>query len=156
MPPGHAVQPGCSRNKDLDSAKTTGSNIPYNSNKYQVLRDELRKIPGVLNASGAAYIPPGNQWWITNLKNPDTGEEFEVEEINGDYDLVETLGIQLQEGRSFSRDFGSDSIAILINETGLRKMGIKDPLETILIRNENDPVRSRKMILVYSGFSSAL
>ena len=82
-----------------------------------------------------------------NMKNPDTGEEYKVEEINVDYDLVETLGIELKEGRSFSRDYGSDSIAILVNETGLRMMDIKDPLGSFLIRGESDQVRSRKMII---------
>ena len=81
------------------------------------------------------------------MKNPDTGEEYKVEEINVDYDLVETLGIELKEGRSFSRDYGSDSIAILVNETGLRMMDIKDPLGSFLIRGESDQVRSRKMII---------
>ena len=138
------------RNKDLGFRKEQllTLDLPYNSgNKYTLLRNEIQNIPGVQKVSGAVYIPPGKQWWITNLKNPDTGEEYEVEEINSDYDLVETLGIELMEGRSFSRDYGSDSIAILINETARRKMGIREPLGSVLIRSESDPVRSRKMII---------
>jgi putative ABC transport system permease protein len=138
------------RNKNLGYRKEQllTVNIPYNSgNKYQLIKEELLKIPGIQKVSGAAYIPPGNQWWISSMTDPVSGKKMDLEEINGDYDLVETLGIEMVQGRTFSRDFGGDSTAILINETGLRMMGIRNPLESILIRQEQDPVRSKKAII---------
>jgi putative ABC transport system permease protein len=34
-----------------------------------------------------------------------------------DYDYIKTMGMQIIKGRNFSREFGSDSNAIIINET---------------------------------------
>jgi putative ABC transport system permease protein len=46
-----------------------------------------------------------------------------------------------------------DSVSLLINETALKKIGLKNPLESILIREENDPIRSRKKIIgVFKDF----
>jgi len=138
------------RNKDLgfEKEKLLTFNIPYNSgNKYQILKAELKNNPGVESVSGAVYVPPGTQRWTTNLTNPETNEKFEVEEIDGDYDLVETLKIKILQGRAFSREFRSDTVAILINESAVKKFGLKDPVGSVLIRDESDSIRSRKQII---------
>jgi putative ABC transport system permease protein len=122
--------------------------IPADSQaKYLLLKDELRRIPSIISISGAAYIPPGSEFWIFDVKNPISGESFQFEEINADYDFIETMGIEMLQGRSFSHDYGRDSTAILINETGLKKLGIKDPLYSYLIGPDYYPSRSRMMII---------
>jgi len=122
--------------------------IPRDSyDKYIRLKDELSKLHSVTNVSGAAYIPPSNQWWIFDLKDPISGESFQFEEINADYDFIETMEIEMLRGRSFSHDFGKDSMAIIINETGLKKLGIKDPLDSYLIGPDYYPSRSKMMII---------
>jgi putative ABC transport system permease protein len=149
------------RNKDLGFRKEQllNINIPAQSaneskdNKYSRLKSELKSIPEVLNVSGAAYIPPNREYWTIPLKNPLTSEEFELEEINGDYDLIETMGIEITKGRSFSRSFGMDSSAILINETAVKTTGLKEPLESYLTGPEYYPGRSRmKIIGVFKDF----
>jgi putative ABC transport system permease protein len=137
-------------NKDLGFRKEqlVVIDIPENSYaSYLRLKDELSKLHSVTNISGAAYIPPSNEWWIFDLKNPISGESFQFEEINADYDFIETMEIEMLLGRSFSHDFGKDSIAILINETGLKKLGIKDPLDSYLIGPDYYPSRSRMIII---------
>jgi putative ABC transport system permease protein len=144
------------RNKDLGFRKDqlVTIDIPYNSgNKYQLLSEELKSISGVKAISGAVYVPPGRQWWATSVKNPETGESFQLEEINSDYGFVETLGIELVQGRSFSREFGSDTLAMLINESGLKLSGLKNPLESYLVRGEKDTLVSRRFIIgVFKDF----
>jgi putative ABC transport system permease protein len=137
-------------NKDLGFRKEqmVVIDIPGSSySSYLRLKDELSKLPSVTYVSGAAYIPPSNELWLFDLKNPISGESFQFEEINADYDFIETMGIEMLQGRSFSHDFGKDSSALLINETGLKKLGIKDPLDTYLIGPEYYPSRSRMMII---------
>jgi putative ABC transport system permease protein len=137
-------------NKDLGFRKEqlVVINIPRDSyNKYIRLKDELGKLHSVTNVSGAAYIPPSNQWWMFDLKDPISGESFQFEEINADYDFIETLQIEILQGRSFSHDFGKDSMAILINETGLKKLGMKKPLDSYLTGPDYYPSRSRMMII---------
>lgn len=48
--------------------------------------------------------------------------------IATEYDYAETMGIPMVEGRDFSRDFRSDSLAIVINEAAANIMGHKNAL----------------------------
>ena len=40
-----------------------------------------------------------------------------------DYDYLNTLGIQIVSGRNLSKDFGSDSAAVVINESAAHELG---------------------------------
>jgi hypothetical protein len=58
-------------------------------------------------------------------KNPEDRTEFENMPAN--YGLIEMLGIEIKEGRPFSRDF-ADSSSIIFNEAAIKFMGLTDPL----------------------------
>ena len=48
-----------------------------------------------------------------------------------DYDYIETFKMEMAEGRSFSRDFPSDTAAaVIVNEEAVRVMGLESPLES--------------------------
>ena len=144
------------RNKDLGYRKDLliTLNVPFNGqNKYLILKDETKKIPGVVNVSGANYIPPGEQWWTTFMTDPATGKKLQMEQVLSDYDLVETLGIKMLEGRTFSREYGGDTLAVLINQTGLKMMGSKNPLESFLYMGDSNNIRTRRAIIgVFEDF----
>jgi hypothetical protein len=40
------------------------------------------------------------------------------------------MGIQLKEGRAFSKDFGADTASFIINEEAAKRNGIKEPCWT--------------------------
>src|SRR5688500_11680388 len=42
------------------------------------------------------------------------------------HDHVEALGLTVVQGRFFSRDFPSDTLAVVINETAARQLGFKE------------------------------
>jgi putative ABC transport system permease protein len=52
--------------------------------------------------------------------------------ITTEYDYAHTMGIKILMGRDFSREFPSDSTAILINKAALDLMDLEDPLGTEL------------------------
>jgi putative ABC transport system permease protein len=87
-------------------------------------------MPEVVNASSIGHnmVKSGN--YTTGLfwegKNPNEILRFEIMYV--DFDMIETLGIEMKEGRSFSREFGSDSSAIVFNEAAIHAMGLKDPI----------------------------
>jgi putative ABC transport system permease protein len=116
-----------------NAGKITGSS--------QTFLSELRKIPGVMNASSTAWnfinsrasTGGGVDW---EGKNPDDNPSFEVQQVN--YDLIETLGFELKEGRPFSEKFSTDNSAIIFNETAIKTMGINDPVgKTVKVWGEN-------------------
>jgi putative ABC transport system permease protein len=48
--------------------------------------------------------------------------------IATEYDYTETMGVKMIMGRDFSRDFPSDSAAVVINEAALKMIGFEDPI----------------------------
>lgn len=105
--------------------------VQTNSNAYFT---GLRKIPGVIKASSIAQNVVQNTGNSTTYgiswpgKSDKDLTNFIVREV--DYDLLETLGIQVIAGRSFSPDFGSDSSGLIFNETAIKMMSLKNPVGT--------------------------
>jgi ABC-type antimicrobial peptide transport system permease subunit len=93
-------------------------------------RMALKQIPGVVNASATYHNLIGRNYGTISLdwdgKDPNTPIYFEG--IGASYDFVETMGMEMASGRSFSKEFGSDSNKILINQTAAQAMGYKDPI----------------------------
>ncbi len=56
------------------------------------------------------------------------GPPVDFTTIATEYDYTQTMGIKMIEGRDFSRDFKSDSTAMVINKVAVDLMGMKDPL----------------------------
>jgi len=52
----------------------------------------------------------------------------EVAPLSVGYDFLETMKISLKEGRDFSPEIASDSLAYIINETAARLMGMDEPI----------------------------
>lgn len=96
----------------------------------QTFLSEVRKIPGVVNASSMDGDLVGNHSGGSGIswEGQAPGQAIEFDGLDVDYDLIGTLNLELVEGRSFSRDFGSDSSKVIFNETAIAAMGIKDPI----------------------------
>ena len=91
---------------------------------------EIKKVPGVVNASIIGSTIVGSQSSTGGVgwegKNPEDVTYFE--EVPVGYDMLETLGIELKEGRTFSKEFGSENSKIIFNEAAINAMGLKDPV----------------------------
>ena len=105
---------------------------------YGVFKNEAGKIPGVLSISKMRNSPTviehhnGSISWPG--KNPNQVISF-ADAIVG-YDFVKTLKLELKEGRDFSKDFGTDSAAFILNEAAVKQIGFKNPLgETVIWGN---------------------
>lgn len=91
---------------------------------------ELRRIPGVVNASSVGHSFAGRNSSTTGIewegKNPD--DRILFENVPVDHGLLETVGVELVSGRFFSRDFGTDTASVIFNEAAIRAMNIEDPV----------------------------
>ena len=70
-----------------------------------------------------------------------------------DYDHEKVMKFELKEGRYFSRDFPSDSSAILLNEAAVREFGYANPLEEEVIYNDNGKRETLKIVGVFKDFN---
>jgi len=104
---------------------------------------EVKNIPGVISASN--YHPnltinlTGTHWVNWQGKNPEDKVSFKY--LFAGYDFIETLGIELKEGRSFSREFSTDDSKIIFNETAIKSMGLANPVgQTINLWGKNKQI----------------
>ena len=96
---------------------------------------ELKLVHGVTQASSImapivspTFSPaPGVHW---DGKNMDDKIRFYQMPVN--YDLIETLGIKMAAGRTFARDFATDSASIVVNEAAIKTMGLSDPVGKVI------------------------
>ena len=91
---------------------------------YSAYKNALSQYPEIVSVSSSSNVP-GGQPRMT-LVQPEGFEEEQspvYQIIRADFDFIETLDINLVSGRSFSRDFATDSTACLINETAVRRLG---------------------------------
>jgi predicted permease len=91
---------------------------------------QLKKIPGVVNASftfnnmiGRNYGNYGLSW---QGKTP--GDDIYFEGFGAGNDFIETMDMQMKEGRSFSRSYGNEYSKIILNEAAVKAMHLKDPV----------------------------
>ena len=103
----------------------------------------VKNIPGVVNASAMSNIVVGSNNSTQGLKwegkNPEDDISFEV--VTGSYDMIETLGIELLDGRSFSKDFGAEENNLILNEAAVKVMGFDNPVgQTVNMWRENRQV----------------
>ncbi|MCK4758904.1 MAG: ABC transporter permease, partial [Candidatus Aminicenantes bacterium] len=89
-------------------------------NSYDVLKTELDRDPKILGVTGAFQLPGFN---YGNAGGADwDGKDPNQEVLIGinavDFDFIETLKIEMAEGRSFSKEFTSDasSNSFIVNE----------------------------------------
>ncbi len=96
----------------------------------ELMTSKIKTVPGVENASSLGHNLTGHNggtWGVEwEGKDPEDRTEFERFIVNNE--LIETLQMKMAAGRSFSRDFKSDSLAIILNERAIEFMGMKDPI----------------------------
>jgi putative ABC transport system permease protein len=109
----------------IDGTHALGSNV-------DAFKNEVLTLPGVTAGTLSGFLPVS-----TSQRN---GRTFSKERVSSsdnridtqswfvDYDYIETMGMKMVKGRSFSKDFGEDSSAVVINESMARLLGYTNPV----------------------------
>jgi ABC-type antimicrobial peptide transport system permease subunit len=107
--------------------------VPLEGNlipKYELFKNEALNLPGIKDISCITDNPTriengtgGVQW---TGKDPNADIEFTQSAVG--YDFVKTMHLQLVQGRDFAKDFSTDSVGYIINESALKIIGYKDPI----------------------------
>ncbi|WP_084332176.1 ABC transporter permease [Runella limosa] len=101
---------------------------------YEVIKNELLQSGAVTNL--AISSSPITDVWENQSgfewkgKAPGFEDNFATFRVTHDYSKI--VGWRFREGRDFSKKFSTDSSAIVINETAVKYMGLKNPInETV-------------------------
>lgn len=118
-------------------------NNPDYNGKYDLLRAELKNTGYVeeitqsgspltgLYSRGRGFNWPG--------KDPEKVAEFGLVPVTHDYGKA--VGWEFVDGRDFSRDFASDSLAMVINEAAVQFMQLENPVGTFITSDGSPPIK---------------
>lgn len=128
------------RNKDLGYDKEQVVSFPLNGKKnshdaVKLLRDELAGNPNILGITASdnnlGRGKDGSQYnsvWGFGYE----GKTVKTNMLFVDYDYIETLGLELLEGRSFDPAREGDAQNVIVNESMAKQLGEGSPLSAKL------------------------
>ncbi len=122
------------QNKDLgyNKEQVLVINDFYNLRKNgDAFKEEMLKLPGVSSGTISGFLPvPSNR--VFNVFSKDalgvSEKGLVMQDWAVDYEYLNTLDIKLLEGRNFSREYGTDSSAIILNEKAVMQRGYDNPI----------------------------
>jgi len=162
---------------DREGLITVNMTTPEIYGHYEVMRNDLINSGAAINM--AESNSPTTEVWSNqsgfdwNGKDPNLNPSFAI--IKSTHDYGKTIGWQFAAGRNFSRDFASDSAGMILNESAVKYMGLKDPvgatvkylysdrkdqnyhvigvIRDMLIQSPFDPVKPSIMMMDYESAS---
>jgi putative ABC transport system permease protein len=114
----------------------------------EAFRDQVLQIPGV-DKMGFSRAVPGTIYNNNAFFKDDdpTKNTYLLNQTQVSFDFPQALGVQLVAGRFYSREYGSDSTAVLINETAVKSLGYKDPVGQYILQPRG-PKQFQKMKII--------
>ncbi len=106
---------------------------------FQTIRQELERT-GVVQSVCKSNSPITSIFSNNEVKwdGMNTEQRVSFATIATEYDYTKTMGIKMVEGRDFSRDFKSDSMAVIVNQAAVDLMGMKNPIGQKLVINDQE------------------
>lgn len=101
---------------------------------YSLLKSEFNNIPAVQASAAASAVPvnglTSNGYFPEGFETPLMFNALDIDE-----DFIETMQIQISDGRNFSTDRPSDKTTFLINKTLAKELGWNKPVGKTIRRN---------------------
>ncbi len=100
--------------------------------RIDAFKNEILNDPGILSGTISSFLPVSNSsrnnttFWKKGDRSVQSSVNMQYWTV--DYDYIKTLGMQIKEGRDFSKDFPSDSMGILLNERAVKLFGYNNPI----------------------------
>ena len=107
---------------------------PEFKGKADMMRNQFIKS-GAVTEMATTSSPATEVWsnrggYIWEGKPEKFQEEFAHTSVS--YEFIKTIDAQILKGRDFSREFPSDSTAVILNETAVKYMGLKNPIGQLI------------------------
>lgn len=108
------------------------------SKNLLVAKEALLRQPGVQAVTATNFYSMPFKWVGSSgtggieIGGQRVAESFNLHDFRTDYGFIETMGVTLAQGRSFSPSFSSDTTNFILNEAAVRRFGLKKPVGTLL------------------------
>jgi len=116
------------RNLGFDHERIASMELTRNlRQKYDVMKTDLLNLSYVSHVTSASKRP-FTHISSTDWHSPDNNRYVRLAFTDVGYDYLETFGLELKEGRFFSKEYSLDENNYILNETAVRQMGFANPL----------------------------
>ncbi len=122
-------------------------------NQGEALKQELRRLPGVVNAAGSNTIVSGGSYYGIMFQAEGDPEVKTTRGMNIDQDFIDTMGLKITQGRGFSREFNEER-NVIINESTIKEFGWNNPvgMKIKYLGTEGEPTGEYTIIGVVKDF----
>lgn len=108
----------------LENAYALENNLP-------AFKENMKRYPEVTNATITSYLPvpsarSDTPFYTGSQMSNDNSVSMQYWSV--DHDYIPTMQMKLAKGRNFSREMGTDSSAIIINQRAADLFGFEDPI----------------------------
>jgi putative ABC transport system permease protein len=95
---------------------------------------QIRNVPGVVNAANFRHSIIDRNGGTSDISWPGKDPNLKVDftDLGVGYNFIETMGLQMKEGRTYSRAYGSEKSKIIFNEAAIQQMGLKKPIGKVV------------------------
>ena len=103
--------------------------------QYESFRTELLQNTSFKDVTRSSRIPTGRLLdnMGASVSNGDSLQPVvaDIKYVNTDYDFLNTFGISIAAGRFFSRDYGTDTLNYVLNQTAVKAIGWKSDQDAV-------------------------
>jgi len=112
-------------------------------------KDDLDKIPGVVNYTITSDKPGiSTSWYSNNIYEDNEDVEHPIfATVSIDENYITTIGLQILQGRNFSKDFSTDTASMLINESMADYLNWEEPIGKSIFEMTDDFGRKKYTVV---------
>ena len=115
--------------------------------RVELFKQEIAAIPNVVSSSNSSLMfQTGIPGSVFRAENTPVEDFKNCQFIDADYDFVNTYQVEILKGRYFSKEFSTDTSAVVMNESAVKVLGLENPVGKIIYRvntveNGKEPLR---------------
>jgi putative ABC transport system permease protein len=99
--------------------------------RYAAFKEQASRMPGVAMVDRSSEAPHAMGFTVADPINwegkpKDASVGFKPTSVG--FDFLKLMNLKIAEGRGFSRSYGTDTSAFMVNEEAVKQMGLKDPI----------------------------
>lgn len=101
---------------------------------YRVIKQELLKIPAIEAVTATNFYSMPFKWvgstgaWGVKIDGKRTEKELNLHQFRTEFDFLETMQIEMLEGRNFSGKITSDSNSVILSQQAVKVLGLQNPI----------------------------
>ncbi len=122
--------------------------------QLETFKQELTSNSHILSVSNSVSIP-GKDYSVNGKKKNDDPDNntFLLMQNYVSFGYAETMGFELKEGRFFNKEYGTDSMAAIINEATVELFNYDDPLNNYVLDFREDGMVKLPIIGVVKNYN---